>query len=60
MANLSYHPLLNSKIRITFEVTSSTPTEKAITNLCEDMAAKVTQTPVASFSRPKVRPVIKL
>ncbi len=44
----------------TFAVTSSTPTEKAMTNLCIEMAAKLIQTPDSSFSRPKVRPAITL
>ena len=44
----------------TFEETISTPTENAITNLWEAMAAKFIQTPEASSSRPRVKPVMAL
>ena len=44
----------------TFEETNSTPTEKAITNLWEAMATKLIQTPLASPSRPSVKPASKL
>ena len=46
--------------KLTLDVTSSIPTEKAMTNLCMAMAAKLIQTPEVSFSRPSVNPAITL
>ena len=53
-----YNPIVFEKL--TLDVTSSIPTEKAMTNLCMAMAPKLIQTPEVSFSRPRVNPAITL
>ena len=53
-----YDPIVFEKL--TLDVTSSIPTEKAMTNLCMAMAPKLIQTPEVSFSRPSVNPAITL